>query len=366
MNLRYVVPALGLVALSASAASAQEIAKGVTLDGYVDTVGTATLGNDEFGSSTTDFSSEAVLMVGWAPTDRISAKVSTRTGSADTGTSLDLVEAWGSVKATDQLTISSGKSYGPFGYYSPYATGINFVTGVLSTHLYTVNPVGAWATYTVNDKLTATFILADTFFGGNKANRPASVSPGLDVVFNPTSELSLNLELAADPNGGSPDTDGAAGDVYYGSVNAQYKKDALTVAGEFLYQVKQNAGEDADSDQKNLAWAAFVTYAIPDMKIPMAVTAQVSGFKDGATTGTAITGPFALDPATGAVTGTETAVDVDKINSTKVQLALLTNPLTVSQFGLNFELFYQTTDNGGDSEKINSYGAAIEGLYVLP
>ncbi len=362
MNLRYVVPALGLVALSVTAASAQEIAKGVTLDGYVDTVGTATRGNDAFGGSTTDFSSEAVLMVGWAPTDRISAKVSTRTGTADAGSSLDLVEAWGSIKATDQLTIATGKSYGPFGYYSPYATGINFVTGVLSTHLYTVNPVGAWATYTVNDKLNATFILADTFFGGNKANRPASVSPGLDVVFAPTPEVSLNLELAADPNGGAEGDDGA-GDVYYASLNAQYKKDALTVAGEFLYQVKQNAGEDTDSDQKNLAWAAFVTYAIPDMKIPMAVTAQVSGFKDGETAPTA--GTFAVDPDTGLVVAGPGTTG-DKHTATKAQLALLTNPLSVSQFGLNFELFYMTEDVGGDSDKINSYGVAIEGLYVLP
>lgn len=350
MNLRYVVPALGLVALSVSAASAQEIAKGVTLDGYVDTIGTATTGNDAFGASngpdngtsTTDFSSEAVLMVGWAPTDRISAKISTRSGN-NAAENLNVVEAWGSVKATDQLTISSGKSYGPFGYYSPYATGVNFITGVLSTHLYTVNPVGAWATYTVNDKLTATFILADTFFGGNKANRPASVSPGLDIVFNPAPEVSLNLELAADPNGSpTPDTDGAAGDVYYASVNAQYKKDALTVAGEFLYQVVQNNGATNDDDQKNLAWAAFVTYAIPGAKIPMAVTAQLSGFKDGET----------------AAADTHTA--------TKAQLALLTNPLTVSQFGLNGELFYLSDDVGGGADKASSYGVAIEGLYVLP
>lgn len=336
MNLRYVVPALGLLALSVSSASAQEIAKGVTLDGYVDAIGTAEMGNEKFGNSTTDFSSEAVLMVGWAPTDRISAKVATR-GQDEWA----IVEAWGSVKATDQLSVAAGKSYGPFGYYSPYATGINFVTGVLSTKLYTVNPVGAWATYTVNDKVSATFIVADTFFGGNKANRPASVSPGLDVVFGPTPEISLNLELALDPNGGVENADGT-GDVYYASVNGQYKKDAITAAAEFLYRVTENAGETTDDDLSDWSAAAFVTYAIPDMAIPMAVTAQVSAFDEG-----------------------ETAALTDGRTSIKGQLALLTNPLQVSQFGLNYELFYTTIDNGG-SENKDSYGLAVEGLYVLP
>lgn len=31
------------------------------------------------------------------------------------------------------------------------------------------------------------------------------------------------------------------------------------------------------------AWAAFATHAIPDMGIPMAATAQISGFASGAT-----------------------------------------------------------------------------------
>ena len=346
MNLRYVVPALGLAALSATSASAQEIAKGVTLDGYVDVIFTGTTNDTDEANkepSKTDFSSEGVLMVGWAPTDRISGKISTRSGNAtDT---LNVVEAWGSVKATEQLTVSSGKSYGPYGYYSPYATGVNFVTSVLSTKLYTVNPVGVWATYTASDKLTATVIVADTFFGGNKANRPASVSPGVDVVFTPVPELSLNLELAADPNGSSTAaTDGTAGDVYYASLNAQYKKEAITAAGEILYQVVENNGEViGEDDQANLSFAAFVTYALSGTPFPMAVTGQVSGWMLGDTGG--------ADTATSA---------------TKGQLVLLTNPLTVSQFGLNYELFYLSEDKGGNSDKINSYGVAVEGLYVIP
>lgn len=373
MNLRYVVPALGLAALSATSASAQEIAKGVTLDGYVDTIFTATANDTDkdtknsLGSvtgssaSTTDFSSEGVLMVGWAPTDRISGKISTRSGNAtDT---LNVVEAWGSVKATEQLTVSSGKSYGPYGYYSPYATGVNFVTGVLSTKLYTVNPVGVWATYTANDKLSATVIVADTFFGGNKANRPSSVSPGIDVVFNPTPELSLNLEAALDPNGGGADEKNSApvdptnkfGSVYYASLNAQFKKDALTAAGELLYQVVENKGKVAGKDdQANVSYAVFVTYALSGTPFPMAVTGQLSGYMFG-------------DSGTkDSVTGAEIASGNFGDSGSKAQLVLLTNPLTVSQFGLNYELFALSEDTGGKADVVNSVGVAIEGLYVIP
>jgi hypothetical protein len=360
VNLRYVVPALGFVALSATSASAQEIAKGVTLDGYVDTIFTAetnntSKSNGNNAASTTDFSAEGVLMVGWAPTDRISGKIVTRSGdgfqtSANKGSdNLVVTEAYGSVKATDKLTVSSGKSTGPFGYYSQYATGINFVGSVLSTKLYTVNPVGAWAGYTVNDQFSATVMVADTYYGGNKANRPSSVSPGLDFVFNATPELSLNVELTLDPNG-SPvaGTDGSAGDTYAGGFNAQFKKEALTAAGEIIYQVIENKGETNSKDQSNIAWAAFVTYALSGTPIPMAVTGQLSGYTFGKTFDYTNTAP------------------VESESATKAQLVLLTNPLTVSQFGLNYELYYQTLDKGGSSKKVDSYGVAVEGLYVIP
>jgi len=368
VNLRYVVPALGLAALSATSASAQEIAKGVTLDGYVDTVFTATsndTGKDTkkadgtvqgVTASSTGFTSEGVLMVGWAPTDRISSKLVARSGDGfqTTGTkgsgALVITEAYGSVKATDQLTISTGKSTGPFGYYSQYATGVNFVTGVLSTKLYTVNPTGVWASFAPSDKVTATFMVADTYYNSNKTNRPSSVSPGVDLVFNATPELSLNLELTLDPNGGGlekesiGDAKGARGSAYAGGFNLQFKKDAITAAGEVIYQVLENQGKVlGDDDQKNLSYAAFVTYALSGTPFPMAVTGQVSGWTLGDTGG-----------------------DDTSTSATKAQLALLTNPLTVSQFGLNYELFYQMDDAGGKSDKINSYGVAIEGLYVIP
>ena len=139
-------------------------------------------------------------------------------------------------------------------------------------------------------------------------------------------------------------------------MNAQFKKDALTAAGEVLYQVIENNGETlGKDDQANLSFAAFVTYALSGTPFPMAVTGQVSGV---------MYGDSDTQDSTGATIVGKEANEGD--TATKAQLVLLTNPLTVSQFGLNYELFYLSEDKGGKSDKINSYGVAVEGLYVIP
>jgi len=356
VHLRLVVPALGLVALSATAASAQEIAKGVTLDGYLDTIATATTndsGSSNTTPSTTDFSAEAVIKVGWSLADgKINSVVSTRTTN-DQG-SLKLVEAYASVKATPEVTISAGESYGPFGYYSGYATGLTTINRALTFNMYTVNPVGAWLAYAPNEKVTVTGILADGFskqdvdaplnptYQANgaafKAGKAGTVAPGLDVVFNPTPELSLNVEGYLDPSAG------VNGAVYFGGFNIQYKKDAILAAGEVLYQVNEG-GKNGTSDSSSLSWAAFVTYTLPaDAPFAGAVTGQLSQYKPGTTQTT----------------------ESDTI--TKAQLALLTNPFTVSQFGLNYELFYIMDDKNNNvaNKSLDTYGVAIEGLFVIP
>ena len=361
MHIRFVVPALGLIALSATAASAQEIAKGVTLDGYLDTIATATTndsGTSNKTPSTTDFSAEAVIKVGWSLADgKINSLVSTRTTN-DQG-SLALAEAYASIKATPEVTVSAGKSYGPFGYYSGYATGLTTINYALTVNMYTVNPVGAWLAYAPNEKVTVTGILADGFSGQNnfnpattpsvngaykfngaayKASKAGTVSPGVDIVFNPSPELSLNVEGYLDPSAG---VDGA---IYFGGFNIQFKKDAILAAGEVLYMVNEG-GKDGKSDSSSLSWAAFVTYTLPaDAPFAGAVTGQLSQYSPSKT------------------------LTADSDTMTKVQLALLTNPLTISQFGLNYELFYVMDDKNNNvaNKSLDSYGVAIEGLFVIP
>jgi hypothetical protein len=374
MNLRSVVPALGLIALSVTAASAQEIAKGVNLDGYVDVVGTGTTNNsskENATPSTTDFASQAVLKVGWSLADgKVNTLISTKSTSFSTSSDptdpknadgLEMVEAYASVKATPEITVSAGKSYGPFGYYSAYSTGLTTVTGSLTGNMYTVNPAGVWLAYAPTDKLTITAIVADGYStqyenysvnseykvngAANKVSKAGIVSPGLDIVFKPTSELTLNAEGYFDPSAGGEDANGKAGSIYYGAFNIEYKKEAILAAAEVLYMVAENFGETNSKDATFTSWAAYLTYTLPSSSpVAGAVTGQVSQYLSS-----------------------KTATD-DSDSLTKAQLALLTNPFAVSQFGLNYELFYVMDDkkNNVAGKALDTFGIAIEGLYVIP
>jgi hypothetical protein len=145
--------------------------------------------------------------------------------------------------------------------------------------------------------------------------------------------------------------------VYYGAFNIEYKKDAILAAAEILYEVVENAGQTNDKDASNTSWAAYLTYTLPaSSPVAGAVTGQISQY---------LTGAHAA--YTNASSGDAVAAGTSD-SETKVQLALLTNPFAVSQFGLNYEVFYTMDDkkNNSDGKSLDSFGLAIEGLYVIP
>ena len=340
---------LAILTLPCVSLGAQEIAKDVSLSGWVDTSFTATATDAEGKLSTTDFAASSLLRVGWQANERISATIAMRS-NPDSNDAFELSEAYGTVTANDQWSFSSGKSYGPFGYYAAEPTGLNTVQTALSVELYTINPTGVWATWTPTEQLTIMPVVAQHFTEPER-NRPASVSPGLDVAFAPTETLTLNGEVFIDPSAGAvADANDSRGDLWYASFNLQYSQEPLTAAAEIIYQLVENAGSDNTKDQGNLAWAAFMTYQLPETPFPMSVSAQVSQLVLAET----------RDDLT-----VLTATTVAKNTATLGQLALLTNPLESTAFGLNFEAFVRTDDAGGTSEKETSYGGAIEGLYVL-
>lgn len=131
--LRNLVPALGALALC-SAAPAQEIAKGLYLDGWVDTVfsvvnqpnyiptGAAFSQQD----ASTDFYAKASLKVGWNVTDRVKTKVNIWFNNGDTafagattaGDNIYMREAYIAVDAGNGITWTIGKFINHLGWTS--------------------------------------------------------------------------------------------------------------------------------------------------------------------------------------------------------------------------------------------------------
>jgi hypothetical protein len=341
---------MAILTLPCISMGAQEIAKDLSLSGWVDTSFTATGTDSDTDVSTTDFAASSLLRVGWQATERISATIAVRS-NADNNDAFELNEAYGTVVANDQWSFSSGKSYGPFGYYAAEPISLNTIQTALSVELYTINPTGVWATWTPTAQWTIIPVIAQQFTEPQRA-RSASLSPGLDVAFAPNDVWGFNGEVFVDPSGGAiADANDSRGDLWYGSLNLRFKQESITAAAEVIYQLVENAGEDNTKDQGNFTWAAFVTYALPETPFPMSVSAQVSQLVLGKT----------RDDLT-----LTTANVVEEKMASLAQLALLTNPVGSTDFGLNLEGFYRSDDAGGTSKEVGSYGVAVEGLYVLP
>jgi hypothetical protein len=340
---------LAILTLPYVSVGAQEIAKDLSLSGWVDSSFTATTSDADGAASTTDFAASSLLRVGWQAHERISATIAI-SSNPDNDDVFELSEAYGTVTANEQWSFSSGKSYGPFGYYAAEPTGLNTIQTALSVELYTINPTGVWATWTPTAEWTIMPVVAQQFTEPDR-NRAASVSPGLDVAFAPNETWVFNGEVFIDPSAGAlAAANDSRGDLWYASFNLQFSQEPWTAAAEIIYQLVENAGADNTEDQGNLTWAAFVTYQLPETPFPMSVSAQVSQL---------------VLAETRDDLSVLTANTVAKSTATLGQLALLTNPLESTAFGLNFEAFIRTDDAGGTAEKVTAFGGAIEGLYVL-
>ena len=342
--------------------SAAEIAAGISLDGWVDTVATGTTNNSDeklagtnssASPSTIDFASSALLRVGWKPTEQVAAVMSFRTPN-DQG-ALELNEAYGTVAPSDRWLIGAGKSYGPYGYFAAEPTGLYTVGNALVTNLYSVSPTGVWATCTPNEHINVTAIIANALAkeltpGGKASTDANDVSPGLDVVWTVSSQLALDFEAYADPHAGGADAENNPGHIYTFGFNAQYTHEGILAGVEALERITQYAGAASttggdNADYHQFSWVAVVTGKLPESTpCPMSFSAQVSQLIN--------------NQATGAISGNTLS---------KAQIALLTNPMTSTNFGANIEVFYLHDGHGNAAADIASdtYGLAIEGLFVL-
>jgi hypothetical protein len=355
VQFRSLVPSLAVVvAFGATAQAETEVAKGVTIGGWVVVTSTTTRKKDA-GTATdrekdagtaTDFDVAADVKLGWKVNDQVSAKLNVRSRSSDginENGAYVLEEAYITTMPSPEFSLSAGKSYGPIGWVAAEPTGMLTVTAPLNAS-YGKNPVGVWGTFAPSSQFNGTVLVSDGINGGsatkaafgNKSNKKQGLGVALDAVFMPTAELALNAEAAFDPSGTENDELVS----FYG-LNATFTKDQLTLGAEgWMRKGKEALGSD---DSRELAVMGLVNYKLPDAPKPMAVTLAVSYGKQRAIDG----------------------VDVVDNKATKVQAVLLSNPFVSSNFGLNLELFLLNQKPGNGGDKVNTYGLALEALASL-
>ena len=388
--LRRIVPALGVIALASPAAMSQEIAKGLFLDGWIDTIFTVTDSQyesaDRSANNSAAFSSNAKVKIAWNVTDQVTGKIgvkfnnkvtssstTTTTTGTDTDTSGDpdsfesssstttssgsdayLQEAFFSANVGNGFNVTAGKFISFVGLQSAEPTGLFRVGYTPTVKLYTSDVIGASVGYS-NDVLSgAVYILngnglTDAVDSNNSAN-PAltnvshSLGYGIDLTYNlPEKMGNVNLEAAWDPA-----NEATGSDIYQVGLNATVKPaEKTTVLAEVIYRGVVNGAVVAGEKEtkETIAWMLLANQVVATEGIPASVTGSVGQLTPGySTDGTA-----------------------DKTLS-EVAAAVLTNPFGTSAFGLNLEVAYAWYD-GTKAEADADVGGttvSLEGLIVIP
>ncbi len=381
MNLRHIVPALGLVALSASAASAQEIATGVFLNGWSDNILTwahdpsMTEGGGSLGArniDSIDFSSTAKLRVDWNVNSQISGRIGVRFydvgGNTAANNGAYLQESFVNIQANEANSVMMGKFIDPFGWQSAEPTSLNRVNYGLTYAYYGNDVLGASVsnTYKTSEKGTfvSTFQVTNGYFTAQDGSNAGSVNSsaagfneherndlglGADFSFTPNGDkTNVDLELAWDPSSSVNAGGGNNGRVFQTGLNGTVlANDKLMIGGELIYRNSQSGVQKPGgslASKQDIAWMATATQTLDTEEkfFPMAATIMLSSSNED----------FAGDSA----------------NSTPVQdqiaLALLTNPYGSANFGLNLEYQYQWLEGAGSDGA--SHQIALEGLVVIP
>ncbi len=396
--LRRIVPALGVIALASPAAMSQEIAKGLFLDGWIDTIFTVTDSQyesaDTSANNSAAFSSNAKVKIAWNVTDQVTGKIGVKfnnkvssttttttardldddgaqdidpdtglplfdsSSSSSSGSDAYLQEAFFSANVGNGFNVTAGKFISYVGLQSAEPTGLFRVGYTPTVKLYTSDVIGASVGYS-NDVLSgAVYILngnglTDAVDSNNSANPSLTnvsqtLGYGIDLTYNlPEKMGNVNLEVAWDPA-----NEATGSDIYQVGLNATVKPaEKTTVLAEVIYRgTVDGAINDGKSDTKeDIAWMLLANQVVATEGIPASVTGSVGQ----------------LTP------GYSTDGEVDKTLS-EVAVAVLTNPFGSSAFGLNLEVAYAWYDgtkgtNIVDGEPVDGgTTVSLEGLIVIP
>jgi hypothetical protein len=383
VNLRHLVPALALAAVTAAPAMAADAVPAVSFAGWVDTIfsfsdsdreddvdndGNATATAKDESKGALGFTSAASIKAMWKVTDALSAKVNLwfNPDFAE----VQMREAYFAWAINDTVTWSMGKYIDHIGWLSAEPTGLYTTNASLIgyTAIYGNDVLGTSIAVAPKDSpFSGSFHVVNGYFTGADATNPGlfanrnsdsrentDLGFGLDLIFNlPDNKGSINLEFAYDmgsdtnANLVTPADGDLGGDVFLVGLNATVTPvKPLLIGAEIQYLTagkgEDVAGADVGEDIKRLQGLLLANYAIEGASVPMSVTGMIQY--------------ITID------SGTD-----DDESRLGLAAALLTNPLGSSNFGLNFEIGYFTSDNIGGSPAADDKGieVSVEGLVTF-
>jgi hypothetical protein len=368
VNLRYLVPALGILASTSGTAFAANV-DGLTVGGFVDTIASVTNTEDDGQRARPAFSAATELRIGYKAGDKVTAQVDVEWNNstsviesdldgdgedealAGAGRDVYLEQAYVNYAFADKLSLTTGKFTTYAGWVAADADGLYRINGGPITSLYGGELVGAALNFSASDELGVSLFVvngldrvSDASVNGNDNNR---VSPAIDIVYKLTDVGSFNIEGGYDSL--SEDSEELSLGVNATIKLASYQP--LTLGAEAIWRsVNDDAavGAGAAAETSGLGFLLMVNHTIPGAPFPMSGT---------------LMGQHVITEAenTGGTT-------IEDSNVTELSFALLTNPTGDSHFGLNAEVFYtiESDDLAAESDDVNSLGVALEAIAVIP
>lgn len=389
MNLRNLVPAMGILVVSAHFANAEDKAPTVTFSGWIDTIAdfsTANVPADAPGTSKNEhraeigFTNEDSIKANIKVSDAVTGKINIFLGPADSaGASIvNVREGYLSWALNSEWTLTGGKYINAIGWISPEPTGYEAVYNSLIgyTAIYGNDVIGANLAFAKKDcPVSGSVHLVNGFFDGadassvgpksftgganNKsANREnTDLGYGLDLTYNlPKDNSFINLDVAFDPHGGifanyalgssTPGLD-LGGSALLLGLNGQVQatKELLIAAEIMTFQVgdgKTGGTKVTDSGGSRNQGMLLANYALPKGTVSFPLS---------------ITGEFQMVETKSKASGAKTA------KASQETVAVLTNPTSSTFFALNYDLSFTQFDDGtAGFKKINTTTLSVEAL----
>jgi hypothetical protein len=317
---------MGAIALTAAPAAAVDVGGGLEIGGFVDSI-LQYKDVDVNPDAIVDFATSVELQVGYSVGEAVSAQIDLE--FADTSVEVNVEQAYINWVINDSVDLTMGRFESYVGWEAIDAPGLWRVNNSLVYGLTGNTSLDGLAiNFTGSDDmagLSASVFVADSILAeaGKLTNQ---LSFGVDVTYAMEDMGVFGLDFAYDSN----ESDN---NLLFG-LNAEITKLSADMGLTFAIDFEYTTIGDVDATYGILGAVKYDLSKATELSFPMAVSLMVDTVMDQ---------------------------EADTTN-TEIAVALLTNPTSEDNFGVNLEIQYVDYENDDD----DTMGVYLEWLAVLP